>query len=232
MRTHFFNASPEDKRERALRAAQEVAVAFPDKDAQQPAKPGVAVADDRPATPVVVSPADTSIAGEAVRDLLETLSADDVRRLLAAVESERAAEQERQAQERARLLETDRARAERERKLEVVAAWLSIPYLETDRARAERERKAAARAKLESELAALTSDIEAALAQWLDERDALLSLAGQINGLLVQHNRTYTALQAARPDGVEYIPWTRPHRWHERAHTINVRALEDARADG
>jgi hypothetical protein len=104
--------------------------------------------------------------------------------------------------------------------------------LETDRARAERERKAAARAKLESELAALTSDIEAALAQWLDERDALLSLAGQINGLLVQHNRTYTALQAARPDGVEYIPWTRPHRWHERAHTINVRALEDARADG
>jgi acyl-CoA reductase-like NAD-dependent aldehyde dehydrogenase len=207
MRTHFFNASPEDKRERALRAAQEVAVAFPDKDAQRPGEAGVAVADDRPATPVAVSPADTSIAGEAVRDLLETLSADDVRRLLAAVESERAAEQERQAQERARLLETDRARA-------------------------ERERKAAARAKLESELAALTSDIEAALAQWLDERDALLSLAGQINGLLVQHNRTYTALQAARPDGVEYIPWTRPHRWHERAHTINVRALEDARADG
>jgi|GEM_PF-1989171 len=157
-------------------------------------------------TDVMVPPADTSAAGGAVRELLETgLAPDDVRRLLAEEEARRAAiaAQEEQARRLA---------------------------LESEQARAERERRSAQRAKLEPQLRALDAEIAAAVTQYSEQRAALLAAAAQINDMIVAHGHLWGQVQATRDPGTEWRGWERPHRWNERDHGVSLYALMHAGA--
>lgn len=201
----FGSSDDRAEKERAAQAAARFGnVGDRDALAETPAvTPVHAVTEGGPQLP----DAPTSAAGLTVAALLDAgLSAADVEKLLAAETARRAAIAEQQARARQAALESAGARS-------------------------ERQRMAAEYARLTPELDALVREIAQAVAQFDDQRDALLSLAGQINALTIQHNRLYGRIQSVdgHPFG-EAAPWQRPHRWNERAHGVTLATLEHAGA--
>jgi hypothetical protein len=203
----YFSSSDKTERAKALAAALAAGTAG-DKDAMHArpdAVPAHAIVPGDPGVPIP-APA-SSPAGAAVVDLLAggVLTGDDLRRLVATEEARLAA-----------------IAAERERQ--------RAAALETAEKRAERERMAAEYAKLAPEFDALTREVAEAAAQFADQRDALLQLAGAINGLVTQHSRLFGMVQGVTPrEPGEFRAWERPWRWSEVRDGITLRHLELAR---
>lgn len=204
-RIHILSlGSDKEEKARGLRDAQAIAAVVPDADT-----PRRAAEPPRPATPedpaATIPAANTAPAAVALAGLLDTLSPEDLRALLAQEEARRAAIAAQQEAARLRALEGAAARA-------------------------ERERKAQARAEIEPALAALSTEIQTATAMYSDMRDAALAQAAHVNGLILKHSRLWARLIDATEHPIgEFRPWERPHRW-AREHTIDVQTLERAQA--
>jgi hypothetical protein len=149
----------------------------------------------------------TNKATALITDLLAGLTATEAKQLIDAEAQRQAAEQERQAQQRAALLqdaEAQRRAAERERAQRA-------EQLHRERAQAE-QRATAARSAFDK------------------ARTDLLTAAAEVNQAVEQHRRLNDQLGAVaiRPVG-EMWPWERPTvRWSPRD-AVELIALERAR---
>lgn len=200
MKLHIFTANTE--KEKALQDALKLG-GVGDRDAvaeRQEAVPAPEPVEAGPAVP----DAPSSAAALSVAAMLDAgLSPADVREVLNAEERRRAAAEAERERQRADLLRSDAERAQLARN------------------RAERER-------LEPLLAEVEAQIAEAVAQFEDQRDALLTLAGQLNALDVRHARLFGRLV----DAEEHAPGElrarkRCHIWRAE-HAITLEQLRRA----
>lgn len=204
--TVFGSPSEEEEKKRAVEVAAKLgAVADPDAGTPPPstAEPAGSVGNAGPMIP----PADTSEAAEALRELVETLGPEDVRRLLEQEEARRRAIAEEEEKRRQELL-----LAEEERR--------------------RREQNAKLRAELEPQIEDLEDEIGELVEQYSIVRAQLLAVAGAINDAVDRHRRLYGRLLPTldRPPGELSPSWPRPHKWLDR-HGVTRRELERAQTE-
>lgn len=203
MKLFVFGGSDEADRKRAPQDAQRFG-GVGDRDAVAERQEAVPTPEPVEAVPVLQE-APSSAAALSVTAMLDAgLSPADVREVLNAEERRRAA------------LEADRAR----RRADLLLA---------EQQKAERERMAAERERLQPLLADCEREIQEAVAQFEDQRDALLTLAGQLNALDVRHARLFGRLV----DAEEHAPGElrarkRCHIWRADEHTVTLEQLRRA----
>lgn len=203
MKTKFFGRqAPKEQQgllNEALRWQQRAAALDPD----EPRRTAEKRAEQTPAPP---KPG-VSEAAERLRDLLEGLTPDDIRKLLEAEERRQADEEANRLAERERLLQS---KAEQE-------------------AKAKRAEK---RKELELELMDVEAEVSELAEQFTITRDNLLAIAASINNAVarhqVLHDRRNDTLAPDLPVGELGPRWQRPHIWDEKRHAVTLDQLKRA----